>query len=409
MPRLSDTMTEGVISNWLKHEGDLVQRGEILAEIETDKAMMELESYDTGVLSQILVEPGRAVPVGTPIAIIGDQLGSPPPSTDAVQPNPLTTVEASPAPSASLSAVSSPPAATSTGPLLRATPLVRRLAREHGIDLAAISGSGPRGRIVRADLDPVLATRSSAPPPQRHASALSQETAATPPDTPRRIELSSVKRLTAHRMSQSAQVPQFSLTSAVDAAALLELRSRLNEQWTQQETRISVNDLLLRAVGLALRAHPEVNSSWGQDHLIEHAQVNVGYAVATQSGLIVAVVRDTDQKNLSTIAVQSRDLTARARAGRLTVAETSGGTFTISNLGMFNVEHFTALVNPPEAAILSVGAAREEAVVRDGQVRVTSTIRLTLTSDHRVLDGAQAAIFLRDVVMTLEQPLRLLE
>lgn len=284
---------------------------------------------------------------------------------------------------------------------VRATPLVRSLARQYDIDLSTVTGSGPHGRIVRADLEPLLTESATASTPSAEAAAAGD----------RRVELTTVKRVTARRMSESATAPQFSLTRTLDAGALLELRRRLKEDLEQAPGPVaglpSVNDLLIRAAALVLREHLEVNSSWAQDHLVQHEHVNIGYAVATPSGLVVVVVRDADQLSLSAIATRTHGLTERAREGRLSLPEVSGSTFTISNLGMFGVDHFTAVVNPPEAAILSVGAAREEAVVRDGKLQAATLMALTVTSDHRVLDGAQSAGFLADLVRVLEKPLRL--
>lgn len=404
MPRLSDTMTEGVISSWVKHEGDTVRRGDVLAEIETDKAVMELEAYDSGILSQILAPEGATVPIGQPIAIIGE-----------------STAPSATAPSATAPSATEPPATElpATQPRtraaedrVRATPLVRRLAREHGIELANVPGTGPGGRIVRADLEGVLARPGTAAPaaagaaPARAAEepVVRVEGGAEDEEVP----LNNVRRITAERLGESARVPHFHLTAAVDAGPLLELRRQLNEQVLPEDQRCTVTDLVVRAVALALARHREVNASWAGDRVIRHGHVHVGIAVALDDGLIVPVLRDADRKSVATIAVESRDLTTRARAGRLSPDEFKGGTFTVSNLGTFGIEHFTAVINPPEAAILAVGSARDEAVVRDGEVTVQQVMRLTMTSDHRVLDGAVSAAFLRDLVDLLEHPLRLL-
>lgn len=394
MPRLSDTMTEGVLTSWLKHEGDTVQRGDVLAEIETDKAVMELESYDSGVLTRILAAEGTTVPIGQPIAVIGEEGAVP------AAPSPVSAAAAAPSPATAASAAPArpqPPAPA--GGAVRATPLVRRLARERGIDLTTLAGTGPNGRIVRADLEELAAGQGPARRPEQPPAAVA---------TDEEVPLTAIRRITAERLTQSAAAPHFHLTMAVDAGPLLELRAELNRQVFTGGDRCSVTDLLVRAAAVTLAGHREVNASWAGDRVLRHGQVNVGVAVALDDGLIVPVIRDADRKGVAEIAAEAHALTTRARAGRLTPDEFTGGTFTISNLGTFGVESFTAVINPPEAAILAVGSAREEAVVRDGQVVVRPVLRLTMTSDHRVLDGAVSAAFLRELVELLGQPLRLL-
>lgn len=392
MPRLSDTMTEGIISQWLKHEGDTVQRGETLAEIETDKAIMELEAYDSGVLTRIIAEEGSTVAIGQPIAVIDDQAVA-------------TQVEPGVAPPAAAEKLAPTPPSTPAGPVeapppaapVRATPLVRSLARQHGIDLADITGSGPAGRIVRADIEAAIAQRSAAPMPSRPSIESDEQ-----------IPLTSIRRITAQRLTESAAAPHFYLTSVADADALEKLRTELNLDRFGAGLKISVTDLLIRACAVALRAHPDVNSSWGGDHLVRRSHVNVGCAVATDNGLLVPVIRDADRKSLTEIATEAHPLIERARAGKLTPDELTRGTFTISNLGMYGIDHFTAVINPPEAAVLAVGAVRQEAVVRNGQLTAATTLKLTLSIDHRVLDGATAALFLQNLVDLLEHPLRIL-
>jgi len=399
MPRLSDTMTEGVISAWLKHEGETVQRGDVLAEIETDKAVMELESYESGILTRIIAPAGTTVPIGQSIAVIGEESGA----TAAPAQAPAPSVAAAPAAPAAPGAPAAPAAPGAAR--VRATPLVRRLAREHGIDLATVTGTGPNGRIVRADLEGRRAGPVAQPAARPGLAAPAAPVAARDDEE---VPLNAIRRITAERLTQSAAVPHFHLTAAVDAGPLLELRRQLNDQVFDADARCSVTDLLVRAVGLNLARHREVNASWGGDRILRHGHVNVGIAVALDDGLIVPVLHDADQKPVSAIVAESRELTGRARAGRLTPEEFTGGTFTISNLGTFGIEHFTAVINPPEAAILAVGSAREEAVVREGELVVRPVLRLTMTSDHRVLDGAVSAAFLRDLVEVLQQPLRLL-
>ena len=408
MPRLSDTMTEGILSQWLKHEGDQVTRGDVLAEIETDKATMELEADYSGVLTRILVEPGTTVPIGRSIAVIGEPDASPP---DALEPAPAA-AEAAPSEPTPSEPTPSEPAAGGTGVRpadVRTSPLARAIAREHGLDITTITGTGPGGRIVRADVQDAVAARDRATAPTAPAPAA--PTASVPAaagDT--EVRLTSIRRITAQRLTESAAAPHFYLTSVVDARPLLALRGELNTQLAgaADAPRISVTDLLVRACAVALRAHPGVNSSWAGDHIVQRGQVNIGLAVALPDGLIVPVIRDADRKGVRAIATEAHELSDRARAGKLTPDEFSGGTFTISNLGMYGVDHFTAVINPPEAAILAVGAARDEPVVRNGELVAGTTMKLTLTIDHRVLDGAVAAAFQRDLVGLLEQPLRIL-
>jgi pyruvate dehydrogenase E2 component (dihydrolipoamide acetyltransferase) len=405
MPRLSDTMTEGILVQWLKQEGEPVQRGEVLAEIETDKATMELEAYDSGVLTRIIAAPGSTVPIGQPIAVIGEQ------SAVAVVPAaadvPLAvTPSLSAADGVAATAEPAPwrePPATST---VRTSPLARQLARNHGLDIAGIPGTGPGGRVVRADVETAIAASSGTAPvasAQVHSAPVAL---AEPADE--QVALTSIRRISAQRLTESAAAPHFYLTSVVNAEPLLAVRTQLNEQLSDSGAKVSVTDLLVRACAVALKTHPQVNASWGGDHLVRHARINIGVAVALEDGLIVPVIRDADRKRLSEIAAEAHALAQRARAGKLTPDEFSHGTFTISNLGMFGIDHFTAVINPPEAAILAVGAAREEAVVRDGQLVVGTTMKLTLSIDHRVLDGATAAGFLQDLVGLVERPLRIL-
>ncbi len=396
MPRLSDTMTEGVVGQWLKDEGDIVQRGDVLAEIETDKATMELQAYDSGVLTRIIVPSGSTVPIGQPIAVIDEQ-------TATTATKPVGGHAATPA-SLALPAEARPAPPSRPAAPVRATPLVRTLAREHGIDLARVTGSGPGGRIVRKDIDTVIDQRSVAAQPE----ASTPVTTAISGEGDERVPLSSIRRITAQRLTESAAAPHFYLTAVADAGALQRLRAELNAEFADAGPKISVTDLLIRACAVTLRTHLYVNSSWGGDHLVRHSHVNIGCAVATDTGLLVPVIRDADRKSLTEIGVEAHVLIDRARAGKLTPDELTGSTFTISNLGMYGIDHFTAVINPPEAAILAVGAVQEEAVVRDGQLTAATTLKLTLSIDHRVLDGAAAAVFLEDVVKLLEHPLRIL-
>ncbi|HEY0870136.1 MAG TPA: pyruvate dehydrogenase complex dihydrolipoamide acetyltransferase [Acidothermaceae bacterium] len=444
MPRLSDTMTEGTVSTWTKGVGDRIEKGDVIAEIETDKATMELEAYDAGILEQILVGVGTTVPIGEVIAMIGDGSGTAAPSAPASSAAPATPVAAAapePAPESAPAAEAAPatapasaaaaaaptpaalaPAAAPNGKHPLASPLARSIARDAGLDLTTVTGSGPGGRIVRADVQNAIAalagsgsagTSGSKPGPSTSTSTLSTAPAVplqTGPDD-EEIPLNNVRKITARRLVESMQqAPHFYVTSVVAADELVAARARINEGLAALAadgavTKISVNDLVVKAVAHALRAHPEVNVSFGGDKLIRHRRVHVGVAVALPDGLIVPVIRDADTKTVTQISAETRDLATRARAGKLKPDEFTGSTFSVSNLGMFGVDQFTAVINPPEAAILAVGATKQEPVVRDGQIVVGYTMAITLSVDHRALDGATGAKFLADLTALLENPL----
>ncbi|HLH82044.1 MAG TPA: dihydrolipoamide acetyltransferase family protein [Trebonia sp.] len=435
MPRLSDTMTEGAISTWHKHPGDPVAVGDVLVEIETDKAVMEFEAYQAGTLSKILAEEGQVVDIGTTIALLDDGSGASEPSApSAPSPQGAAAAPPEPSPQGAAAAASSAP----SGSRLLASPLVRKIAREKHLDLTGISGTGPGGRIIRADLSGLLANgapdqapaaaaaspaapaapaQAPAPAPDQ-APAPGQAPASAPAQAPqpaadearrsRSVPVSQVRRVIARRLAASArEIPHFYATAAADAEELMSLRAALNAQLTEAgRPKVSVNDLLIRAAALALREHPEVNVSYddASTTMLMHDRINVGVAVAAESGLIVPVIRDADTKTVTQIGAEARELIALANERKLTPAQTSGGTFTISNLGMYGVEDFTAIINPPEAAILAVGAtAREPAVVGDAIVP-RYRLRYTLSCDHRVIDGALAAQFLKTLTGLIEHP-----
>jgi pyruvate dehydrogenase E2 component (dihydrolipoamide acetyltransferase) len=432
MPRLSDTMEEGVIATWRKKVGDPISAGDVLVEIETDKAIMELEAYDDGVLERVLVGEGESAPIGTPIGVIGDGSGV------VVAPQPDGGAEsiaepaaaAAPAPDASEAGVPVG-AGPETSALPRdgrplASPLARRLARERGVDLRNVRGTGPHGRIIRADIiafaqaTPWTASETPGAQPLSDAGVADPGPAEVAPlpaaaggtgaeQDVVEVPLSTMQRVAAARLTRSVQeAPHFFLTSAVDVTDLIEFRTTLNTTLTAAGgPKVSLNDLIVKAVATAVRAHPEVNVSFAGEFLRRHLRVNVGVAVAVPAGLLVPVVRDTDRKSVSEIAAETREKSARARDGGLRADEMSGGTITVSNLGMYGVEQFTAVINPPEAVILAVGAAAEEIRPRGGAAVVRSILRLTLSCDHRVVDGATGALFLQTLVALLENPLRI--
>ena len=437
MPRLSDTMEEGAIATWHKKPGDKVAVGDVLVEIETDKAVMEYEAYQAGTLAEILVPEGKNADIGAPIALLDDGSGAPAPAApaspqeDQSAQRAAASAAAPDAPAAAAAAPAAAPAAAvngaANGDRQAASPLVRKLARENNLDLSQVTGTGPGGRIIRADINPLLSggapraaaavpAAPSAPSsgllssgPAQEPSALVRELAASEVRGTRELPISQVRRVIARRLSASAsEIPHFYVTRVADAQDLMDLRATLNGQLTDAgRAKVSVNDLLIRACALALRAHPEVNVSYGGDTssvMLMHDRVNVGVAVAADSGLIVPVIRDADTKTVTQLGAEAKQLVALAGQRKLTPEQTAGGTFTISNLGMFGVEHFTAIINPPEAAILAVGATvREPAVVGDA-VLPRYRMRYTLSVDHRVIDGALAAKFLATLTDLIEHP-----
>jgi pyruvate dehydrogenase E2 component (dihydrolipoamide acetyltransferase) len=442
MPRLSDTMEEGAISTWRKQPGDTVAVGDVLVEIETDKAVMEYEAYQAGTLSQILVPEGSNADIGAPIALLDDGAGRPAATAPAGSTSTASAERSqpalvgpsdppAPAPTPAGSASAQPGASANghaNGGRQIASPLVRKLVRENQLDLSHVTGSGPGGRIIRADIAGLL----SAPAPAPSLAAVPDAPANTPtaPTAPiasapapaatataeaddargsHEAPVSQVRRVIARRLSASArEIPHFYVTAVADAQALMDLRATLNVRLTEAgRAKISVNDLLIRACALALREHPAVNVSYGGDDssvMLVHDRINIGVAVAAESGLIVPVISDADAKTVTQLGAESKKLVALAAERKLTPAQTSGGTFTISNLGMFGVEHFTAIINPPESAILAVGATTREPTVVGDTVQPRYRLRYTLSVDHRVIDGALAARFLQTLTSLVEQP-----
>jgi len=445
MPRLSDTMETGTVISWRVKEGDAVSTGDVLADIETDKATMELQSYDDGTVAKIIAPEGRSVDVGTPIMILAEEdedvsaaAGA---ASSASAPSTKQAVGGQDAPDSAhagggvtaLAAPDAPPShgdagVDDSGARIFASPLARKIAHEKGIDLATIQGSGASQRITRKDVEaaldrgparaPVSAPRPTHPAPSSAAGDL-----ATPLPAPtlaaRVVPLSNMRRTIAKRLVESKRtVPHYQVTVAARMDALLALRSQLNEQLASQGVKLSVNDFLVRACALAMHEHPFVNSRWienGPDDgpAVEiMPEVNVGVAVALPiergGGLVVATLRHADRSGLRSISQRTRDLAGKARDKGLTVEEMSDSTFTISNLGMFGVEHFTAIINPPNACILAVGAAMKKPVVEGGEIIIGHEMQMTLSSDHRIVDGAMAAAYLNTVKDMLENPATLL-
>jgi pyruvate dehydrogenase E2 component (dihydrolipoamide acetyltransferase) len=392
-------MEEGRILRWLRKEGDKVETGQALAEVETDKATVEMEAYTSGVIRKLVAQDGDTVKIGELIAVIGAPDEDISALLEAARPAPARPTPA-PAPARPSVVASTPPAvsrpapvaAPSEGRALRASPLALRMAAEAGVDLNSVRGSGPQGRIVKRDIEAAL-EKAAAPTPGP---------AAAPSGEVNEVELSAMRRTIAKRLVQSkAPVPHFYLTVDVAMDRLWEAYRALRDE----NYPISLNDVIVKATASALRSHPELNASFAGDRVKQYNRVHIGMAVALDEGLITPVIRDADSKTLAEIAAEARELADRARNRRLQPHEYTGGTFSISNLGMLGVEEFSAIINPPEAAILAVGSVREEPVVEDGQVRIGRRMKLTISIDHRVADGAQGARFLQTLKRMLENPL----
>ena len=407
MPRLSDTMEEGTISAWLKKPGDQVSKGDVIAQIETDKATMDLTAFEAGTLQEILAPEGSTVAIGQPVARIGSGKAAPAgkasPPAEGSPPAEAAPAPEKAAPPAEVATAPSPPGdrPASVDGKTRASPMARHIAAENDLNLSNIQGSGPQGRVIRADVEAALKS-STSETPTRGADA------ATVADD-ERVTLSQMRRTIARRMAESTRtVPHFFLTVTVDATELVKLRKQITEETADSGIKISFNDMVVKAAALAIRKVPDVNVSFAEDSLIRHQHIHIGVAVATERGLIVPVVRDVDQKSLGQISRETRDLAERANSGKLQPPDYTGGTFTISNLGMFGVEQFNAVINPPEAAILAVGAIAREPAEHDGQIVLRDHMKLTLSVDHRALDGAMGARYLQALKQLLEKPMLLL-
>jgi pyruvate dehydrogenase E2 component (dihydrolipoamide acetyltransferase) len=433
MPALSPTMTEGTLARWLKKEGEPVRAGDVIAEIETDKATMEVEAVDEGVLGKILVADGtEGVKVNEPIAILVEE-GEPVPAVakQAVAPAPSPPPKApSPAPKAPLPAAPQPKAVTAPAPdtgrangqdlaaeeRIFASPLARRMALQAGIDLRTLKGSGPNGRVVKADIEAAMAGAGPAavPPPVTEA-----PTTMARPATPLSISAphtlmpnSSVRKVIARRLTEAKQtVPHFYVSMDIEIDALLKLREELNAKSPKDGPsafRLSVNDMLIKAAALTLRRIPKVNASYTDDAILLYDDVDISVAVSIPDGLITPIVRKADQKGLAAISNEMKDLIARARAGKLKPEEFQGGGFSISNMGMYGVSEFAAIINPPQAAILAVAAGQQRPVVKNGALAIATVMTCTLSVDHRVVDGALGAEWLAAFRGIVEDPLSLM-
>lgn len=412
MPRLSDTMESGTVARWLKKVGDRISRGETIAEIETDKANMDMESYVEGILARIIVDEGQSTGLGEPIAIVAAneseaktiQAGAPPETpaeSDQKEPD------------QSLPEQVGPPTKPQVGKMdpeerLKASPLARRLAQEHNINLASVAGTGPGGRITKEDVQSFLKqvapvgqpVRQPAPGPASQPSPVPGESGRAPQP----VEMTRMQQTIARRMTEARfSKPEFVLTVDIDmteARSLLRSVSRV-----EGAPKVGPNDFLIKAVAMALAQHPEVNAGWEGSGIVRYGNINVGNAVAIPGGLVVPVLKDADRKTLGQIAQESKDLIERARTGKLAPHDYEQGTFTVSNLGMYGIEQFTPILNPPEACIIGVGAIEPRPVVRDGTVEVRDRMHISMACDHRVINGAEGAEFLRTLRRFLENPM----
>ena len=437
MEALSPTMEEGQLVKWLKNEGDTVSEGDVLAEIETDKATMELVARGAGVLRNVALKEGQTASVGTVIAVIageGEEVRTPngagaaraekapeqpiaekPPAQEGpTEAQPKEQPKEQPAETA-VKTEARPERETEQGPTVdgrvKASPLARRLATEQGLELASIRGSGPGGRIVKADIEAALGSEEA------RQEAASPAGAAPAPVAPRPAEgaeveevpISQMRKTIAKRLVTSiGPVPTFYLTIEVDATRLMELRQQLNARFEKDGIKASVNDFIVKAVATALARHPEVNSQWGDGVIYRHHRVHMGVAVAVEDGLITPVVRDADRKGIREIATEVKELAGRAREKKLKPEEYTGATFSVSNLGMFGIDEFTAIINPPESGILAIGRVEEKVVAENGQPVVRPRMRMTMSCDHRVVDGATGARFLQTVREYLEEPMMMI-
>ncbi|MGG5889159.1 pyruvate dehydrogenase complex dihydrolipoamide acetyltransferase [Falsiroseomonas sp. HC035] len=429
MPALSPTMTEGTLARWLKAEGDTVKAGDIIAEIETDKATMEVEAVDEGVLGKILVQGGTAgVKVNDPIAVLvepGESADAAPaakadaPKAEASKPVAPETPKTEPAAAPKTEA---PKTVASSGDRTIASPLARRMAAQAGIDLAGLNGSGPNGRIVKTDVEAALAkpqaakpaAAASAPAPAAAPAAVPAPKAPAPAITAPHTAIpnSTMRKVIARRLSESKQtVPHFYVSMDIEIDALLKLRSQLNATSPKDGPgafKLSVNDLVIKAAAVTLRRMPAVNATWTEDAILQYHDVDISVAVSIPDGLITPIIRKADQAGLASISSQMKDLAARAKSGKLKPEEFQGGGFSISNMGMYGVRDFSAIINPPQAGILAVSAGEQRPVVKDGALAIATVMTCTLSVDHRVVDGALAAEWIAAFKKVVEEPLSLM-
>ena len=424
MPKLSDTMTEGTVIKWHKQVGDSVEVGDLLAEIETDKATMEMEAFDDGTITEILVKAGEKAVIGGTLAILGGDSAAAPSSAAPAASSPASAPSTAPA-----TAKAAAPAApvSNDGNRVKASPLARKIAAEKGVELQGISGTGPAGRIVKNDVEAAssspkksadataasalaAAVKSKAAAPSAPAAAPAQAIIPVAKDGDERIELSSMRKVIASRLLTSkVTIPHFYLHVEADAAPLMTLRQQVNEQAEKTHgNKYSVNDFILKAVINAAQTVPAINASFAGDHIVKFKHIGLSVAIAVEDGLVTPVIKQAETQSLLAISKAVKDFAVRAKDKKLKPDEFDGGTITVSNLGAWGIESFDAIVNPPQAAILSVGAAIEKPVVKNGQIVPGLRMNLGLSADHRVVDGAVAAQFLSEVKKLIEQPAMML-
>ncbi|MBN8466853.1 pyruvate dehydrogenase complex dihydrolipoamide acetyltransferase [Corallococcus exiguus] len=417
MPSLSPTMTEGKIVKWLKKEGDKVSSGDAIAEVETDKSNLEVEAYDDGTLARITVQAGDMAKVGAPIAFLTPKGAKAGASAPAAAPKAPSQAPAAAAPSAPAGGQvvplrrepQAPASGGGAGGRLRASPLAKRMAQERGLDISQVRGTGPLGRVVKRDVEQALGQGLAKAPAQapaaKKAGAQPEVRAFGTRPEPQAVPMSSMRKVIGQRMSEvKPGVPHFYLTVEVEMDAAVKIR----EEAKALDLKVSVNDIIVKAAAIALRRSPKMNVSLQGDQVLHFGTVDVGIAVAIEDGLITPIIRDADLKGLQAISAESRDMAERARKRSLKPAEYTGGSLTVSNLGMYGIDQFIAVINPPQSAIIAVGAVAEKAVVRDGQLAVRKMMTVTLSGDHRVIDGATGAEYLRELKGLLEHPSRLL-
>ena len=444
MPKLSDTMEEGVLAKWNIKEGDTVSAGDVIADVETDKATMEMEVFDSGTVLKLLVDEGDTIPLGGLVAVIGEpgedisglvsggtsgeSSSSEAATGAATEPETADSANESFDPifggigsgnttDSSDSTDSTQPTSTTDG-RVKASPLAKKVASEKGVDLRTLQGSGPNGRVVIADVEKALAggapspaaTSSATPAAQASTTSTPATQAPAPVSRPssgsEKVKVSQMRKVIARRLSESKFTnPHFYVSVDVDMANVVAARAQLNQV---SPVKISFNDIILKAAALSLKKHPWVNGSWNETEMTIHHDVHIAFAVAVDEGLLTPVITHTDQKSLMEISAESKELAGLAREKKLQPQQMEGSTFTISNLGMFGIDEFTAIINPPNAAILAVGGIRDEAVVKEGAIVPGKRMKLTLSSDHRIVDGAKAAEYLNELKHMLENPLAMM-
>jgi len=408
MPKLGFDMREGVLVRWVKNEGETITKGDVLAEIETDKATVEVESSASGVVRRLLASQGDSVPVGAPIAIVGtaDEMIDDQPASSGQAP-----VSIRPASDEKWEKVEKDelqPSESQPSDFVKASPLAKKVARDGKVDLSKVKGTGPGGRIVRRDVEAALAGGKSAPSTPQPSFAPITSTAAVPVPGNKVIKTTKLRQAIGRRLVESKQnLPHFYVTHDFKMDSLMSIRSQLNGYLPDGE-KLSVNDFIVKGTALALRQYPNLNAALNGTEIVQYGHINIGVAVTVEGGLLTVVCKDADQKSIRQISAEVKAMAGRAREGKVKPDDVEGSTFSTSNLGMYDVEDFIAIINPPEAAILAIGSAREMAIVENGQVKPGWRMKATISVDHRISDGAEAAQFMQALAGFIENPARLL-